>query len=95
MPSSAGRKEKLSLRLTGEAKRALQAAAAAAHCSLSGFVLGSALQRAGEVLADRHIFRLSAMQWKAFMAALDAPPRPLPHLARLLTEPGVFDTEGQ
>jgi uncharacterized protein (DUF1778 family) len=35
--------------------------------------------------------RLDADRWKAFMTALDAPPRPLPRLKRLLNEPGFFD----
>jgi uncharacterized protein (DUF1778 family) len=85
------RSEKLDLRLTRNAKRALQAAAAVSHRSVSEFVLESALARADETLADRRNFHLNAAQWKAFMAALDAPPRPLPRLERLLKEPGFFD----
>jgi uncharacterized protein (DUF1778 family) len=91
MPARTTRSEKLDLRLTRDAKRALQAAAAAAHRSVSEFVLESALARADEALADRRTFGLNATQWKAFMAALDAPPRPLPRLERLLKEPGFFD----
>ena len=85
------RNEKLDLRLTREAKRALQAAAAVVHRSVSEFVLESALSRADEALASRRTFGLNAGQWKAFMEALDAPPRPLPRLERLLKEPGFFD----
>ena len=85
------RSEKLDLRLTKDAKRTLQAAAAAAHRSVSEFVLESALSRAGEALADRRTFTLNAAQWEEFMAALDAPPRPLPRLERQLREPGFFD----
>jgi uncharacterized protein (DUF1778 family) len=85
------RSEKLDLRLTRNAKRTLQAAAVAAHRSVSDFVLESALARAGETLADRRSFALNPTQWKAFLAALDAPPRPLPSLERLLKEPGFFD----
>jgi uncharacterized protein (DUF1778 family) len=85
------RSEKLDLRLTREAKRALRAAAAASHRSVSDFVLESALARADEALAERRTFGLNAAQWKNFMAALDEPPRPLPRLARLLKEPGFFD----
>jgi uncharacterized protein (DUF1778 family) len=70
-----------------------RAAAAATHRSVSEFVLESALARADETLADRRIFGLNAKDWKAFMAALDAPPRPLPRLERLLKEPGFFDAE--
>ena len=91
MRSRALRSEKLDLRLTRKAKAALRAAAAAANRSVSEFVLESALARADETLADRNTFVLNAAQWKAFLAALDAPPRPLPRLERLLKEPGFFD----
>jgi len=85
------RKEKLDLRLTPSAKRALQVAALAAHRSVSDFVLESALARAEETLPDRQRFGLSAAQWKSFQAALSAPPRPAPRLARLLKKPSVFE----
>jgi uncharacterized protein (DUF1778 family) len=91
MPIRTTRTEKLDLRLTRDAKRALQAAAGVAHRSVSEFVLESALARADEALADRRNFGLNATQWKAFLAALDAPVRPLPRLERLLKEPGFFD----
>jgi uncharacterized protein (DUF1778 family) len=91
MPTRTTRSEKLDLRLTRDAKRALKAAAAVSRRSVSEFVLESALARADETLADRRAFGLNAAQWKAFVAALDAPPRPLPRLERLLREPGFFD----
>ena len=91
MPSKALRSEKLDLRLTRKAKSALRAAAAASNCSVSEFVLESALARAEEALADRRTFGLNTPQWQAFLAALDAPPRPLSRLARLFNEPGFFD----
>jgi len=89
------RTEKLDLRLTPDAKRRLQAAAAAAHRSVSEFVLESALARAEETLVDRRQFGLDAAGWSAFMAALDAPPRPLPRLERLFNEPSVFERRGR
>lgn len=91
MPSSSLRSEKLDLRLTRKAKTALRAAAAASNCSVSEFVLESALARADEALADRRTFGLNRAQWKAFLAVLDAPPRPLPRLERLFKELGFFD----
>jgi uncharacterized protein (DUF1778 family) len=91
MPARKARTEKLDLRLSVDAKRTLQVAAAAARRSVSDFVLESALTRAEEALADRQRFGLGAAQWAEFMAALDAPSRDLPRLARLLREPGVFD----
>lgn len=92
MAATASRTEKLDLRLTAEAKRVLQTAAAANRCSVSEFVLESALARAEEVLPDRRHFTLDAEQWAAFQAALDAPPRDLPRTRRLLNEPSVFDS---
>jgi uncharacterized protein (DUF1778 family) len=93
MATRTTRSEKLDLRLTREAKRALQAAAAVSRRSVSEFVLESALARADETLADRRVFSLNSADWKAFMAALDAPSRPLPRMERLLSEPGFFDAE--
>jgi uncharacterized protein (DUF1778 family) len=89
--SGTPRTEKLDLRLKRSDKLALQAAAAAVRRSVSEFVLESALAKADEALADRRTFALNATQWKAFVAALDAPPRPLPRLERALKEPGFFD----
>jgi len=34
---------------------------------------------------------LSKKQWKEFCDALDAPPKTIPALRRLLTKPGLFD----
>ena len=85
------RSEKLDLRLTSSAKRALQAAAQLAHRSVSEFVLESALQRAEETLPDRQHFGLNAERWAAFQQALDAPPAVSPRLKKLLREPSVFE----
>ncbi|MFH1980505.1 MAG: DUF1778 domain-containing protein [Pseudomonadota bacterium] len=87
------RSEKLDLRLTPDAKSALKAAAGIAHRSVSEFVLESALAKANETLAQRQTFGLDAQLWTAFMAALDAPPRDLPRMKRLLKESSFFDAD--
>ena len=92
MPKSAIRSEKLDLRLSAEAKRTLNAAAAASQRSVSEFVLESALARAAESLPDRQRFDLDAKRWEAFQIALDAPPRALPRLKRLLTKPSIVES---
>lgn len=89
------RSQLLGLRIKPSEKRTLKAAASASSRSLSQFVLESALSRADETLADRRSFALSALQWKAFLAALDAPTRPLPRMQRVLTEPGIFDSDSR
>lgn len=91
MPRTAVRTEKVDLRLTPSAKRVLQTAASANQRSMSEFVLESALARAEETLPDRRRFGLSPERWAAFQAALEAPPRKLPRLAKLLREPSVFE----
>ena len=91
MPERSVRTAKLDLRLSPEAKEKLQVAASISQRSVSEFVLESALVRAEETLTDRTRFGLDASQWKAFLAALDAPPRDLPRLNRLFQEPSVFE----
>jgi uncharacterized protein (DUF1778 family) len=91
MPTVETRREKLDLRLTPTAKRTLQRAAHAADKSVSEFVLESALARAEETLPDRRRFGLTNEQWREFEAALSAPIRSAPRLARLLNEPSVFE----
>jgi uncharacterized protein (DUF1778 family) len=90
--TKAAKSEKLDLRLTPATKRVLQSAAAVSHRSVSEFVLESAMARAEEILPDRQHIGLGAEQWSAFQTALDAPPRALPRLAKLLAEPSVFET---
>jgi uncharacterized protein (DUF1778 family) len=93
MLNKSPRSEKLDLRLAPEAKRKIAAAARAKHCSVTDFVLRSAIDRADEVLADQRVFFLNDEQWRAFQAALDAPPREAARMRRLLNEPSIFETQ--
>ena len=90
MPRSA-RSEKLHLHLSPEAKRRIVAAAESQQRSVTDFVLQSDLDRANETLADQRVWTLNAEQWKKFQEALDAPPRDLPELRKLLREESVFE----
>lgn len=81
----------LDLHLSPQAEQKLHAAATVAQCSVSEFVLESALIRADETLADRTRFVLDANRWDAFIAALDAEPRELPRLQQLFRENSVFE----
>lgn len=93
MTTSETRNEKIDLRVTPSAKRALQIAASAMQRTVSEFVLESAMARAEETLPDRQRFGLDAEQWAAFQAALDAPLRSTPRLNNLLQRPSVFERE--
>ena len=85
------RSEKLDLRLTRDAKRTLQTAAAALNRSVSDFVLESALERAAAALPDRTRFLLDPKQWDTFQEQLSADPKSNPRLAELIHRPGFFD----
>jgi uncharacterized protein (DUF1778 family) len=87
------RTEKLDVRVSPTAKSKLQAAAAVTHRTVSDFVLESALSRAEETLADRRVFVLDDEKWEAFLAALDAPPRPMPRMRKLLEEQGYLGSD--
>ncbi|MFM1797944.1 MAG: hypothetical protein RLZZ117_222 [Cyanobacteriota bacterium] len=95
MAGSQLRTEKLDLRLTPDAKRTLQQAAALAKRSVSDFVLDSTLTSAAETLADRRSFPLEPEQWEAFLAALDAPVQRHPRMSRLLQEASVFERDSE
>jgi uncharacterized protein (DUF1778 family) len=91
MTAQIAKTEKLDLRLSLQAKQVLRIAALAARRSVSEFVLESALARAEETLADRRSFTLDDEQWRAFVAALDAPPRELPRLKKLFQEKSIIE----
>ena len=76
---------------TVQQRRVIAEAAKLRQVSVSRFVLQSALEDAQAVLADQLRFKLTAEQWRNFVAALDAPPKSIPALRQLLSEPGVLD----
>jgi uncharacterized protein (DUF1778 family) len=59
--------------------------------TLTAFMVEHAFEAAQNILADQVHFYLSPEKWDEFVAAIDAPPKNLPQLRRLLTEPSVFD----
>lgn len=85
------RSERIDTRTTRSVKRALQDAASASSKTVSEFLPDSALNKAAEIMADRRLFLLNDEQWAAFLAALDAPPPPMPRLQRLLMEPSALE----
>ena len=87
------RSERVDLRMTPAAKRTLQRAAAVNDKTLSEFLLDSGLTAAFDTLADRRVFQLDEVQWAAFMAALDIPPKDNPRLRKLLTTRAPWDPE--
>lgn len=78
------RTERVDLRMTADAKRTLQRAAAVSNKTVTEFLVDAGLNAAFDALADRRVFQLDAKRWNAFMAALDNPPNDNPGLRKLL-----------
>lgn len=97
MPATQAKKTKearLYIRATASQKQLITYAAEKESKNFSDFVLENALSAAEAVVADDGNFILGRERWKAFCAALDASPRTIPALQRLLTEPvSVFDAK--
>jgi len=85
------RSERVDLRMTPSTKRTLQQAAALTHKTLTEFLLDSGLNSAFDTLADRRALRLDDASWKAFMSALDAPPKNNPRLRKLLARKPAWE----
>lgn len=83
----------MNIRTTTENKAILAKAAEKENKNISDFVLENALFAAEAVLADDADFSLSRDKWHQFVAALDAPPRKISALRKLLTSRTVFDAE--
>ena len=79
------------MRVSATQKTLLDEASRVTDTTLSEFVLNAATRAAEDVLADRRRFVLPQEQWEAFARLLDAPPRSLPRLRRLLASPSVLD----
>ena len=82
---------RFSIRASATQKKVIAEAARIKDTTISDFVLEQSLTAAQQVIADQAQFRLPKKRWKKFCDALDAPPKKIPALRRLLTKPGPFD----
>jgi len=85
MPES--KTNRVHLRVAAGDDDLFRSAAAAAHESLSEFLVESGRERAERLLADRTRFVLSPTEWRKFTAALDRPAREIPELVELFRRP--------
>jgi len=93
-PSSL-KESKVSLRVRPAQKAVIARAAQLRGTSLSQFMLEHAYEAAQEVLAEQVDIVMPPAEWEAFCKALDAPPRSIPALKKLLTHASVFDGQGK
>ena len=88
--ASSQKEKRLYIRASEPEKTLLTQAAQARHMNTSQFVLQTSLDAAQTLLANQTVFRLSPEQWEAFCERLDAPPRVVPELRQLFSEPDPF-----
>jgi uncharacterized protein (DUF1778 family) len=96
MPATKTRKtkgERFNIRATTPQKELIARAAEKEKTNFSDFILENALSAAEAIVGDDANFTLDKSSWNAFCAALDAPPRKIPALRKLLTEQSVFDAK--
>jgi len=89
--TSASKPSRLNIRVSEHEKDVLMRAASALNTSVSSFVVQRAYAEAQVILAEQNQFRLPDKKWREFNRALDAPPKSIPALRKLLTQRGVFD----
>lgn len=81
---------RLSIRTTEAEKAILAEAARVRHTNISQFVLQASLDAANAVIAEQTDFRLPPDRWEAFCQRVDAPPKEIPALRQLFSEPEPF-----
>ena len=91
MKADTTKQARLNVRASAQQKSVIEKAARLLNTTVSSFVLHRAVEDAQAILAEQHQFRLPKEKWQAFCKALDAPPRDLPALRKLLKSKGVFD----
>lgn len=86
------RTKRFNLRATPKQERLIRVAAERQGQNVTDFILDSACEKAEQALADQTHFVLNEKQWGLFMKALDAPPRAIPAIKKLFSEPSVAES---
>ncbi|MFN8070195.1 MAG: DUF1778 domain-containing protein [Mycobacterium sp.] len=85
------RDQRLNFRASARQELMIRRAAEATDTTITDFILGSVLESAERVLADRTWFIADEEQWAEFQRLLDAPLPPMPKLDRLVRRASPFD----
>lgn len=85
--------QRINLRATDRQEVLLRRAAEATDHTLTEFILGSAVEHAERILADRRWFIATDEQFEEFTRLLDAPIPTTSKLEKLFARPSVFSDE--
>ena len=80
------RSARLNMRISPDALESIREAASAQQQDVTSFVLGAAMERARAVLVEERLLQLTPTEVAQIDAALDAEPRAVPELARLIRD---------
>ena len=89
--TAARRNVTINIRARQRQRDLIDEAAAVLGRNRSDFMLEAACREAESVLLDRRVFALDEATWERFTALLDAPPRDLPQLRKLLSTPAPWE----
>ncbi len=81
MAATAQTYERIDLRTSPEIKELIVRAASTTGMTVSAFLLGTAQERAKQILAEAEMVTLTARDWDAFAKSLDNTEMPRPRLA--------------
>ncbi len=81
MSTTTPAQERIGLRTSPEIKELIVRAASTAGMSVSAFLLGTAQERAKQILAESEMITLTSRDWNAFAKALDAADKRRPKLS--------------
>ena len=84
--------KRFNLRATPKQDNLIRVAAKVRGLDVTDFIIESACEKAQETLADQTHFVLNEKQWAEFMKALDEPPRIIPEIQKLFSEPSVAES---
>ncbi len=80
-------RETLNMRIPAADRSLIDRAALSSGKTRTDFILSAARRAAEEALLDRSLLLVSPAKFRAFLALLDAPPKPNARLRRTMTRP--------
>jgi uncharacterized protein (DUF1778 family) len=83
--------QSISLRVQPHRLELIDRAARAIGKTRTDLILDAATRASEDVLLNQRVFQLNEADYEAFVAALDAPPRPVTELRKLLAEPAPWE----
>ncbi len=86
MPRPAQRPDRINLRLSRDAKRKLERAAAYSDKTLTDFVIDVAMQKADAIVRKNEVITLTQAEWERFQDMLLNPPEPNKRLKKAFAE---------